>query len=544
MPRKHKINQNRFFKINQDIEFNGVPLKQGDVLIIPYCEIKNLTLSNKRMYLEGEENTYHNDFSIGLTSIIDSYPMDGMPFSLKKYIEMFPKITMEKDTPIKIYLVPGEKIYLSEELLARIFLDDCHEGYDWWSKSYYSENPVSFYNGRDLRYLQENGYLTLELIPSDSDDNSTIRLLKKLSTKSEGLPPELKSKLSQKLDSDFSEGQIPDKLKPGLYNITGKETWHLTVIFDKGETLDLSKPEYALLFINNKFLQLLENSSEITSRREKREFNNQWCEGVLQKGIRYYRIKEGISITEITDSEELRDLSKTKISDFPADVLLIKGNYYRIRIDVNSDKSNNSYFSKAPDSSSIGIDIKRLCKAEPVISIAGYDNGKVILEVKQKHPSDVLYTGIMERELNKFADKLTAREATHFRLMEVSRNHRDIEDDVKRDATEYGIKNYLSFKMKAELAQKRAQEYPDKKYLSEMANNYCTEHKKRYWKYRRILYFVQDFSQEAFYLMENELPKNNITTEQVYNKERQALQTSTLGQLQEILRKRTEGNEK
>ena len=456
---REKLRKIRYIRILDDchisINESTIPLKKGDIVRIYNDQIEDLVFDKRggilfQLGYQGDggktKSKLFEDPCPGFE--LKKYP-DSEPLNIIKYLKMQPKVKLIK--PIKISLwIDKEWVYLTQELLYRML----HDESDLELNNGKTES-VSQYNGRWIADAFKNGTKVImienakKMLPFFGENSNTIGKQKR---------------------NTLPVPQNPGDIKTGLYKAKeGTGYLPLVNILKKGEEIDFSKLEYALLTIDQDFMKVLANSREITSLREKEKIYKLEQQGFFNgTNFKYYIIKDDIEIN-------------------PDDL------HYMSRISYDFEKSSKDV------NVGNGYDKNRVWGEIKAVEIV---NGRVT-KIKVEFDNPAIYL-VMDKEIRKIARRMNEREILRAKMHEREEEQR--EKDAKRST------EYFRYKMLADLADSyildgkilkdstsAKESGEEKKTFQDKAHEYVMEHQKQYDKIWKILEF--ELTEEQFYMM-------------------------------------------
>lgn len=442
------LKQFRYFKIFEDcstiINSDYIQLKKGDIIKIYNSQLEDLLfdMHSGILWTIGYSRPVKktDDFEL------KKYPEDR-PLEIMEYLRMQPNFKLREATEFRINIDSNRVAYLTPEILYRMLNDSEHSvelmSGEYENVSTYNKRTILDFDGK-LKYFGKGVKMLGGGTESDNKGNST----------------EFNNEI------DVQEGKTPkiiDKLKSGLYTA---ESSHLTLPFflNEGEIIDLSRPEYAFLALNQKFMRVLARSEEITSPKKKlRIYEREQKDFLPKTKIRYYRLKDTVTITSLKQ--------------------------------LHGKNENGLYESDV--SQDIGHGFNPL-RVKGHLSVVESENGRISI-IKVDYTNPAIY-GIVDKELRKVSKRLTKNEATLMNLQEISAKQREEEKQRAEKAAKKG-KDYFRIKMMADLASTYVKEQVLTEEFKEEAYKYRTKNEKSYWDTRRILGIDYDLSWEDFYMM-------------------------------------------
>lgn len=356
---------------------------------------------------------------------------------------MQPLFKLPKTTEVHVNIDSKKAAYLSPEILDK-FLNDSQNFVMLINKQYMN---VSEYNKKEL--LNFEGKLNYHSIG--------LKLLGSASAQNHNSKSEIQNTNEKNLP------RMLEKIKPGCYTADSLLTFAFFI--KSNEEIDLSKPEYAFLAVNQDFMRALASSEEITNiNQKKRIYEREQKDFLPNTNYRYYRLKDDVNVKNTTQLHDsygyLLDPNETK---------KIGHNYNPYRVHGN-------------------------------ISVVEEDSERISL-IKVKYTDPTIYD-IVDRELKKISHRLPKREVTAINLLEVSKKQRLQEEENAKKAAAKG-KDYFRIKMMADLAATYIKDQTITDEFKEKAFNYYLKNEKLYWNTYRMLGSCDDdnFSYDVFYMM-------------------------------------------
>jgi len=289
----------RYFRVNNNTQLDGVPLKKGDIVRLQNEDITNIYTLSTRFTLPLFQY-------IKMNTIIGEYP-EEQPLTYQLLLDFIKEKKINVGSyPSPLYLDFGyDGIYLTDDLARRIFMD----------------------SDRDVELDINAGRFGAEKLFPGISEKLAMEKFEEAMSQTDGLsfPMELGdynrmhlyeaggiTKYTELLDGAMpKEGKCYDiqqldyeNIKPGIYN-TDKPV-SVKFYFDSEQEIDFGKqPEYLYNFIDIGFLEFLSNSTEILNKEEKKQIYDSInqdaiivrdSDGSPISKIRYYRVRPGIVI--------------------------------------------------------------------------------------------------------------------------------------------------------------------------------------------------------------------------------------------------------
>lgn len=429
----------RYFKIFEEcyIDINGdtIPLKKGDIIKIYNSQLEDLVFNKTGGILWDINYDQMSDFKL------EKYPEDK-PFNVVEYIKMQPNFQLNETTSIGSWISSDSAIYLTPKIIDRMLNDNKNsirfsDGSTENVSTYNKRNIINFdgkldYMGKGFKMIGSGG---------KSDDKGYINEIE----------------ATQKSEKNLS--LLMARIKPGLYK-TKSSFLPLEFFLEKGEIIDFSKPEYTFLTVNQRFMEALGKSVEITSIKKKSKIYDSEQRDFLPKTrTRYYRLKDDVNVKSLTQLQYMYMTS--------GEVQEIGHNFNRYRVKGN-------------------------------LEVVDEENGRIsVIKIDYENPA--VY-GIVDRELRKVSKRLNRKEAVSMHLQEVSRKQRKNEEELVKKAARKG-KDYFRTKMIADLARIYIDEGSLTNEFRNEAFRYYEKHKKAYWDTWETLGQDSNFNWDDFYMM-------------------------------------------
>lgn len=439
--------------------------------------------------------------SLGYSSFKDSpyfklakYPEDK-PLNIVEYLKMQPDFQLQETTEFDALISKDNFVYLTPELLNRILND--------------SKNSIKFMNGESENVSEYNKRQILNFdgkldYLGDSLKMLTVDTAELNSSKVESEESEIQENYPETLS------QIISKIKPGVY--TAQSSFlSLEFFLEKGETIDLLKPEYAILALNQNFMRAVARGEEITDPKKKyRIYKGEQKDFLPNTHTRYYKLKPGIDAHLLIDyySREMRDSS------------ILQG---------------------------IGHNFEPTRVTGKIELVEGYSEENPVIKVTYTNP--VIY-GIVDKELKKISTRLSRKEAIAMHSQEVSIREKKSEERRAKEAARKG-KDYFRTKMMADLASTYVREKTLTDEFIHEALEYYSKNEKQYWNIHKILNsdpdldidFDYNLSIKAFYMMHliRTEKKDNRAIDASYQEKLQEERVTLANTLDNVLRKNNTG---
>ena len=478
----------RYFKVFEDcgcVSFNhiGLEIKKGDIIKILNDSLENFVFDIHGGLLDTLGYRFFGyDGNEGIPGIFNvvKYPEDK-PLNIGEYIKIQPPFNLPEESEIHVVMKPDHAAYLSPEILDK-FLNDSKHSVMLMDKTYMN---VSEYNKKTL--LNFGGKLNYH--------SPGVKLIESGDVTSSSNNNELKTQNS----NTKNLSRILEKVKPGCY--TTDSLLIFAFFIEGGETIDLSRPEYSFLAVNQDFMRLMANSEEITNPKQKqRIYERQQKDFLPNTKYRYYRLKDDVNVK---DPRQLHE--------------------------------SFGYLLNSDDAKKIGHNFNpgRVIGDVEVVE----ETPERISLIKVKYTSSTI-CDIVDRELRKISKRLTKREATSINLQEVSKNQRLKEEENAKKTTNKG-KDYFRIKMIADLAATYIKDQPPTEEFKKKAFEYYLNNKKLYLDTMKILGYLDDFSWDVFYMIhliktEN---KDNRIIDSAYKEKLQEKRNAFTSVLGNVLKK-------
>lgn len=289
----------RYFRVNNNTQLDGVPLKKGDIVRLQNEDITDIYTLSTRFTLPLFKY-------IKMSTIIGEYP-EEQPLTYKLLIGFIKEKKINVGSyPSPLVLDFGyDGIYLTNDLAKRIFMDSHH----------------------DVELDINAGRFGAEKLFPRLPEKRAIEKFEEAMSQTDGLSFPMKlgdynrmhlsmaggiTNYTKLLDGAMpKEGNCYDiqqldyeNIRPGIYS-TDKP---VSVIFhlDSNQEIDFGKqPEYLYNFINIGFLEFLNSSTEVLDKEEKKQIYDSInqdaiivrdSDGSPISKIRYYRVRPGIVI--------------------------------------------------------------------------------------------------------------------------------------------------------------------------------------------------------------------------------------------------------
>ena len=253
----------RYFKIINDVHFGHHIYKKGAII--------KFNQDNLKKYLF--DKNYHiiisNAFSYFPREFIPEfkpYPVNE-PFDLIKYINMQEKIRIPQDCNLNIAIENNRFLVIDKWLNEKINNEDLFDPIDVLD--------YGIKNGKELNKQIFTPFSPEELIT----DFNPLRALQQNHNPS-----------NQQSLCNISK----EKFKTQVYKNNGRRFINLN--FKKGEIVNLSNPDIAMLVLNQDFINLITNSTEIIGIEKEQIFENEYKDNIPYEPIRYYKFKNGIKL--------------------------------------------------------------------------------------------------------------------------------------------------------------------------------------------------------------------------------------------------------
>lgn len=476
----------RYFKVFEDcgyINFNhmGLEIKKGDIIKIYNDSLENFIFDSHGGLLDTLGYRFFGyDDNEGIPGIYNvvKYPEDK-PLNIGEYIKIQPPFNSPEESEIHVVMKPNHAAYLSPEILDK-FLNDSEHSVMLMDKTHMN---VSEYNKNAL--LNFDGKLNYHSIG--------LKLIEAGNVTSANNKSEIQNSSTENLP------RILEKVKPGCY--TSDSLLIFAFFIESGETIDLSKPEYSFLAVNQDFMRLMASSEEIINLKQKqRIYDREQKDFLPNTRYRYYRLKDDVNVK---DPRQLHQ--------------------------------SFGYLLNSDDARKIGHNFNpgRVIGDVEVVE----ETPERISLIKVKYTSSTIYD-IVDRELKKISKRLTKREATSINLQEASKKQRLKEEENAKKATNKG-KDYFRIKMIADLAATYIKDQPATEEFKKKAFEYYLNNKKLYLDTTKILGYLDDFSWDVFYMMhlirtEN---KDNRIIDSAYQKKLQEKRSAFTSVLGNVLKK-------
>ena len=289
----------RYFRVNNNTQLDGVPLKNGDIVRLQNEDITDIYTLSTRFTLPLFQY-------IKMNTIIGEYP-EEQPLTYQLLIDFLKEKKINVGSyPSPLVLDFGyDGIYLTDDLAKRIFMDSYHDvELDINAGRFGAEKLFpGLLEKRAIEKFEEAMSQTDGLsFPMELGDYNRMNLYE-----AGGI-----TKYTELIDGSMpKEGNCYDiqqldyeNIKPGIY----KTDKPVSVIFhlDSNQEIDFGEqPEYLYNFINSSFLEFLSSSTEILDKEEKKQIYDSInqdaiivrdSDGFPISKIRYYRVRPGIVI--------------------------------------------------------------------------------------------------------------------------------------------------------------------------------------------------------------------------------------------------------
>ena len=400
---EEELDNIRYFKVNKDTYLDGKKLKKGDII-----RIRNEDISDS--YILNTTFRYHylSPFE-RIDTIIGEYPKDE-PITYKSVIEFLKGKKIQLDSYSKqfsLFVGDNHGVYLSYELAKRIFGDILNDveldisastrGAQALFPNYPEETAIQKYK----KALDLGDGLSFPM-PLGDYNKMKVHNVGGFTSFSEFVANDISNGDLRKNELREAESMVSNSvpIKPGIYNTKGEESVEYYMLPD--EVIDFDKIEYLYNFINHRFLEFLNSTTEIRDRAEKEEIFNSIVRDTIDikdtseqtdwviNRIRYYRVKPGVSINA---------------SDF---------NVY------STDRFLSGYFKVNGCDS---FDISRVSGEIRLVEKDSNDEAKVI-KVIINEGTEANHAYITDMELSKIADRLSGLDLHMTRLKEIRRRNR------------------------------------------------------------------------------------------------------------------------
>lgn len=488
------LKQFRYFEIFDDcgyIDLNNdyIPLKKGDIIKVYNRQLENFVFC----ILDGILSSIgYNGFADSSDCKLVKYPEDK-PLNIVEYLNMQPSFQLQETTEVGASISKDNFVYLTPELLDRLLND--------------RKNSIKFMNGESENVSEYNKRQILNFDGQLEYLGDSLKMLTVDAT-------ELKSSKVEREESEIQENypetlaQIISKIKPGVYS-TQSSFLPLVFFLEKGETIDLSKPEFAILALNQNFMKALARSTEITDPKKKyRIYKREQKDFLPNTNTRYYKLKKGIDAHLLIDyySRELIDSSILQDIGHNFEPTRVKGE---------------------------------------IELVEGYSEENPVIKVTYTNPA--IY-GIVDKELKKISKRLSRKEAIAMHSQEVSIREKKSEERKAQEAARKG-KDYFRTKMMADLASTYVREQTLTDEFMHEAWEYYRQNQKQYYNVDKILNsdsdmeFEYDLSIEAFYMMHliRTDKKDNRAIDASYQEKLQEERVTLANTLDNVLRKNNTG---
>ena len=482
--KKDLIKQFRYFKILEDCYVHigtSVPVKKGDIIKVYNSQLENLVFSKGGGILWALGYRSYDDSKIHK---LKEYPEDK-PLDIIEYLKMQPNFQLPETIQCSALVSTDDTVYVTPELLDKFFNDNVHgvnfrDGSCMRVSEYNKRQVVNFdgefdYQGKDLGIKKLGAAINI----NTNDEDSRLEAQKK------------------------SVGDLPQpikKMKPGFYS-TKSSFLSLVFFMEKGEVIDFSKPEYALLSLNQSFMNVLGRSEEITNPNKKlRIYEKEQRDFLPNTTTRYYRLKDDVNITSTLQLQ-----------------------YY-----INELKDNAGLQAVKHDFNPHRV--------KGIIDVVEMNNGRIsVIKVVYTTPA---YYQIVDKELKKISKRLSKKEATLMNLQEISKSQKEIETKWAERATKKG-KDYFRTKMIADLAKTYVDEQPLTDEFESKATQYRFENEKLYHNTINILPPGYHLSWNDFYMMHliRTQKRDNRIMDKAYQEKMQEKRHNLLDVLHKISKK-------
>ncbi len=289
----------RYFRVNNNTQLDGVPLKKGDIVRLQNEDITDI-------YTLSTLFTLPLFRYIKMSTIIGEYP-EEQPLTYKLLIDFLKEKKINVGSyPSPIVLDFGyDGIYLTDDLARRIFKDSYHDveldinAGRFGAEKLFPGIPEKLAIDKFKEAMSQTDDLSF---PMELGDYNRMLLYE-----AGGI-----TKYRELLDGAMpKEGNCYDiqqldyeNIKPGIYS-TDKPS-SVMFYFDSEQEIDFGKqPEYLYNFINIGFLEFLNSSTEVLDKEEKKQIYDSInqdaiivrdSDGSPISKIRYYRVRPGIVI--------------------------------------------------------------------------------------------------------------------------------------------------------------------------------------------------------------------------------------------------------
>jgi len=254
----------RYFKVINDVHFGCRLYKKGAIIKFNQDNFKkNLFNTNYDMIIS-------NAFSYISREYIPKfkpYPVNE-PFNLIKYINMQEKIRIPQDCNLNITIEKNKFLIIDKWLNEKINNEDLFSPIDILD---YGVN-----NSKQLNKHIFTPFSTEELIP-------VFNLLRTLQQNHNHSDQQSLCNISK------------EKFKTQVYKNKGHRKF-INLNFKKGEIVSPSNPGIAMLILNQDFINLITNSTEIIGIEKEQIFENEYKDNIPYEPIRYYKFKDGIKL--------------------------------------------------------------------------------------------------------------------------------------------------------------------------------------------------------------------------------------------------------
>ncbi len=483
--RRDLLKKFRYFKILNDCDpvvINGdaIELKKGDIIRIYNSDLTNLIFDKEGGLLWALEM---DPLPKDATRIdLQDYPEDK-PFDIIEFLNMQEKKQVKAKIECDLSIDTNKIAYLTPEFIEKILND--------------SNNNVKLMNG-DYENVSDYNKRMIKEFKGELDYYYPERTIKMLEESKKNVNDE--KECTQKISRE-NLLQLQDRgIQPGFYKVAGEGFSYIpfAIYFEKGEIIDLSKPEYAMLAFNQSFIKVLARCKEITNLRQKsRIYEKQEKDFLPREYTRYYRLNDNINISsKFLLQYYAKDLRDTKYME-------------------EIGHGFNPYRVKGK------IDVVEM-------------DGQRISLIKVTYTNSALFD-IVDKELKKISKRLSRKEAVFVHLKETTEAHKKNEEKRNAYATKKG-KDYFRTKMFVDLAKSYLEEKPVTEEFKHKAREYFEKNRNLFWKTNKILGYDNNFSEEVFYMMHliRTEKRDNRIIESEYNQrlqqERQGL-VSILNQI-------------
>lgn len=254
----------RYFKIINDVHFGHHVYKKGAII--------KFNQDNLKKYLF--DKNYHiiisNAFSYFPREYIPEfkpYPVNE-PFDLIKYINMQEQIIFPQDCNLNITIENNKFLVIDKWLNEKINNEDLFNSIDTLD--------YGVKNSKELNNQIFTPFSSEEIIT----DFKLLRALQQTHNHND----------QQSLCNISKE-----KFKAQAYRNKGLKKF-INLNFKKGEIVNLSKPDIAMLVLNQDFINLIINSTEIIGIEKEIIFKNEYKDNIPYEPIRYYKFKDRIKL--------------------------------------------------------------------------------------------------------------------------------------------------------------------------------------------------------------------------------------------------------